>query len=196
MKQQINLYQPIFRKQRKVFSAYTMLLVSLFFIFIFAAITGYELYRLEPLQQQLAMLDEDISMLEVQLKKEQGKKQSDAKTRLLKNEVARLSRELEEREKIRRALQDHEIGNSKGFSSYLEALARQHVNGTWLTRVVIENGGTGLGLEGRTLSSELVPVYIQRLSNEQAMTGTSFNVMELRRPEKETEQIAFRVSTN
>ncbi|HSR62366.1 MAG TPA: PilN domain-containing protein [Gammaproteobacteria bacterium] len=196
MNQQINLYQPIFRKQKKIFSAYTMLQTCLFFIFVFAAITAYEMYHLKPMQEQLAKIDQDLAHLEAQLEKEKAKKQTDAKTRLLKNEIARLTRELEEREKIKRALRDDEIGNSKGFSPYLEALARQHVNGTWLTRIVINNGGAGLGLEGRTLSSDLVPVYIQRLSNEKVMTGASFNVMELQRPEKETAQIAFRVSSN
>jgi len=196
MNQQINLYQPIFRKQKKVFSAYTMLQISLFFIFVFAAITAYEMYHLKPMQEQLAKLDVDIAELETRLQKVKTKKQTDAKTKLLKSEIARLTKELEEREQIQQALQDDAIGNSKGFSPYLEALARQHVNGTWLTRVVIKNGGAGLGLEGRTLSSELVPIYIQNLSKEEAMSGASFNVMELKRPEKETAQIAFRVSTD
>jgi hypothetical protein len=42
-----------------------------------------------------------------------------------------------------------------------------------------------------------VPVYIQQLSNEQALSGASFNFMELKRSgDIETpNQIAFKVST-
>jgi hypothetical protein len=52
-------------------------------------------------------------------------------------------------------------------------------------------------LQGNTLASELVPVYIQQLANEKALSGTSFNFMELKRSGdiEKLNQIAFTVST-
>ncbi|MBM2830835.1 MAG: biosis protein MshI [Gammaproteobacteria bacterium] len=99
--------------------------------------------------------------------------------------------------RVQLILTNHEFGNATGFSSYLEAFARQHVDGTWLTRVSITGGGTVLGLEGKTLSSELVPIYIQQLAEEKTLSGSSFNVMELHRSkEEEAHQLVFKISTN
>lgn len=216
MNQQINLYQPMFRKQKKVFSAVTMIQVISFFVFVFGALYGYELYRMEPFKQQALQLDKNTAELNAQLAKLTNLQPMKAKSDLLEKEIARLTNELEESKHVQRVLSEHEFGNATGFSSYLEALARQHVDGTWLTRVSIAGGGTSLGLEGKTLSSELVPIYIQQLSTEKALSGSSFNVMELYRPadkdkgkvgkdksksenenvSNETQQLVFKISTN
>lgn len=198
MKQQINLYQPMFRKQKKVFSAATMLQICLFFIIVFAGLYGYEMYRLGPFKEQLSKVNNDLQRLSEQmqnLNKQQTKK---AKSALLQKEIARVSNELKQRRHIQQILETHEFGNDKGFSSYMEALARQHVDGSWLTRIVISQGGASVKLQGKTLSSEFVPIYLQQLSKEQVLAGISFNVMELKRPEKgeNNDQILFNVSTN
>ena len=88
------------------------------------------------------------------------------------------------------------INASRGKVVDLEALARQHVAGTWLTKIRIGDGGASVGLEGKTFSSELVPVYIQQLANEKTLAGTAFNVMELHRSEGVEDQLNFKISTN
>jgi pimeloyl-ACP methyl ester carboxylesterase len=82
----------------------------------------------------------------------------------------------------------------------LEALARQHVEGTWLTRIDISGGGTALRLDGRTLASALVPRYVQRLSEEEVMADIAFNYLELQRPPQGSEaprrrEMMFRMSS-
>jgi Tfp pilus assembly protein PilN len=198
MIQQINLYQPMFRKQKKVFSAVTMLQICLFFIVVFAGLYAYELYRVEPFRAQVKRLDNDLRQLTSQIENLKKQQPAKAKNELLQKEIARVSKELEQRKRIQQILGTRQFGNDKGFSAYLEALARQHVNGAWLTRVSIRNGGVSLGLEGKTLASEYVPVYLQKLSMEQALAGSSFNSMELQRPKEaeETGQIIFKLSTN
>jgi len=198
MIQQINLYQPMFRKQKKVFSAVTMLQICLFFIVVFAGLYAYELYRVEPFRAQVKRLDNDLRQLTSQIENLKKQQPAKAKNELLQKEIARVSKELEQRKRIQQILGTRQFGNDKGFSPYLEALARQHVNGAWLTRISIKNGGALLSLEGKTLASEYVPVYLQKLAMEQTLAGSSFNSMELQRP-KEVEdmgQILFKLSTN
>lgn len=197
MHQQINLYQPMFREQKVVFSALTMLQVGVFFLVVFAALYAYEANSLKPYEQQLAAMDKELAQLNIQVEA-LGSVKKKSKSKLLEREIAKLSKELEQRERIANILGSRTFGNSEGFSSYLEAFARGHVEGTWLTSVNIKQGGAALGLKGKTLSSELVPVYIQKLAEEKSLDGSAFNVMELARVETEEgdSELDFSISTN
>ncbi|OGT64001.1 MAG: hypothetical protein A2W69_04805 [Gammaproteobacteria bacterium RIFCSPLOWO2_02_47_7] len=197
MNQQINLYQPMFRKQKKIFSAATMLQICLFFIFVFAGLYAYELYRMTPINEQVTNLKGELQELTAQLNKLKKQQPARAKSVLLDKEIARVTRELEQIRHIQQILSGKALGNTSGFSGHLEAFARQRVEGAWLTRFAITGGGTALVLQGNTLASELVPVYIQQLANEKALSGTSFNFMELKRSGdiEKLNQIAFTVST-
>jgi len=196
MMQQINLYQPMFRKQKKVFSAVAMLQVFLFFVVVFAGIYFFAIQQLQPFRQQVERLNKDIAQLTAHIGTLEQQQKKKVKSKLLEKEVERLTKELEKRERIQNLLSSHSFGNTNGFSSHLVALARQHVNGAWLTRISIKAGGKALGLEGKTLSPELVPTYIQQLANEKVLAGVAFNNMELNRSEKELDQLNFKVSTN
>lgn len=196
MNQQINLYQPMFRKQKVIFSAITMLQVGLFFLVVFSSLYLYQKTSLNPYEQQLVKIDKELVQLESQLASLNSPQKN--KSKLLENELAKLTKELEQRERIYNVLSSRTFGNSSGFSPYLEAFAKGHVQGTWLTSVNIKQGGASLGLKGKTLSSELVPVYIQRLAAEESLHGSSFNVMELARVENNDGEsgLKFSISTN
>lgn len=198
MNQQINLYQPMFRKQKIVFSAMTMLQVGIFFLLVFSSLYAYQKMQLKPYQKQLANIDTELAQLGKQVAAMEASQKSQSKSKLLENEIVKLSNELEQRERISKVLSNKSFGNSSGFSSYLEAFARGHVQGTWLTNVNIRQGGSYLGLKGKTLSSELVPVYLQKLAEEKSLQGSSFNVMELSLIELEEggSEISFLLSTN
>jgi len=197
MNQQINLYQPMFRKQHVVFSAMTMLQVGIFFLIIFSSLYFYQSKNLKSYRNQLVTIDKELVQLSSQVMAlDSSKKKS--KSKLIENEIAKLTKELEQRERIFNVLSSRSFGNSSGFSSYLEAFAKGHVEGTWLTNVNIDQGGASLGLKGKTLSSELVPVYIQKLAEEESLQGSSFNVMEIARLETDEgdSEIDFLLSTN
>ncbi len=198
MNQQINLYQPMFRKQKVVFSAMTMLQVGFFFMLIFSGLYAYQLSKLKPYKMQLLTIETELIQLNKQLTVLESSHKKKNKSKLLENEITKLSKELEQRERVYNVLSSRSFGNSSGFSSYLESFARGHVEGTWLTDVNISQGGAALGLKGKTLSSELVPVYIQNLAKEKSLNGSFFNVMELARIEKEgsESEISFLISTN
>lgn len=187
----------MFREQKVVFSAMTMLQIGIFFLFVFAAMYGYEANRLKPYEKQLASMDKELEQLNMQVEAlGSGKKRN--KSKLLEREIAKLTKQLEQRERIENILSSRSFGNSQGFSSYLESFARGHVEGTWLTSVNIKQGGAALGLKGKTLSSELVPVYIQKLAEEESLNGSAFNTMELARVETEAgeSELNFSISTN
>jgi hypothetical protein len=197
MNQQINLYQPMFRKQKVILSSMTILQVGVFFLVVFAGLYAYQGSKLKPYKSQLASIDKELVQLSSQVAALSGS-QKQSKSKLLENEIAKLTKELEQRERISKVLSSSSFGNSSGFSSYLEAFAKGHVQGTWLTSVNIKQGGASLGLKGKTLSSELVPVYLQNLAEEESLNGSSFNVMELARVDTEQgeTELNFSISTN
>jgi hypothetical protein len=198
MMQQINLYQHMFRKQTVIFSAATMLQMGIFFLLVFSSLYAYQITKIKPYKTQITNIDAELIQLGSQLAALELSQKSKGKSKLLESEIEKLSKELEQRERISRILSSRSFGNSSGFSSYLESFARGHVEGTWLTDVNISQGGTLLGLQGKSLSSELVPVYIQKLAEEKSLQGSSFNVMELARVEKEEgdSELSFSISTN
>jgi hypothetical protein len=195
MNQQINLYQPIFRKQKKIFSAVTMAQIVALTVVILGAVYAYNLWSLKPVQREMARMDIELERLRVELAKQQAKLAANTKSQLLEDEIKNISRELEQKRKIEQILSGGSFGNRDGFSGYFEGLARQHVSGLWLTNVILLNGGTQLVLKGKTNNAELIPIYIQKLANEKAFAGLSFNVLEMTRSEEDTEIIVFNIAT-
>jgi len=196
LNQQINLYQPIFRRQKKVFSAVAMLQICALFLVVFAGLYFYGQTKLQPLQEQLRKLNTDMAQLNAQMVRLETRQTSETGSKLLENEVARLTNELAKRREIQQLLSSRSLGNTAGLSDYLEAFARQHVQGLWLTRISVANGGKNLALQGKTLSSELVPAYLNKLADESVLNGMSINVMELVRPVEPANALEFRISTN
>lgn len=72
------------------------------------------------------------------------------------------------------------IDNEGGFAARLEALARQSVDGLWLTGMVLRQDD--VVLKGRALQPQLIPVYVQRLDREPSLQGRAFRALEVVRP--------------
>lgn len=195
MMQQINLYQPMFRQQKKIFSAVTMLQIIAIFVVVLTAIYAYSSSRLRPFQAELANQNNEFNRLTKQVEIYRNKFPARERSKVLADEIARLSRELEHRRKIQAVLESGSFGNTRGFSDYFEALARGYTNGAWLTTISIANGGSEVTLAGKTVNPELVPVYIKKLSDSQVFKKKSFNELDLSRSDKDPHLIDFRIST-
>ena len=195
MNQQINLYQPMFRKQEKVFSAIAMTQIVGLLIVVLGGIYAYNLWSLRPFEQELANVNVEKDKLQQELAKLEAKSQTNIKSQLMEDEIKLISRELEQKRRVEQILSAGSFGNRNGFSGYFEGLARQHVSGLWLTNVTLHNGGTQLILKGKTNNAELIPIYIQKLANEKAFAGLSFNVLEMTRAENDTGIIVFNIAT-
>lgn len=182
MSQQINLYQPIFRNTRKVFSARTGLAIHAVLILALAAIHGYGRWQVAALDARVTQLagmrDGGVARLEQLRARFPPREESP----LLKRELARRGAELERARELAGTLAGETFGNTTGLSPYLAGLARRHVDGTWLTRIDIAHGGHAIGVAGRALRPELVPIYLRRLSAEPVFAGKTFSQLRLAQP--------------
>lgn len=191
VQQQINLYQPIFRKQEKVFSARTMFFVFIATIVFFAAIYGYARWNVHSLfveSEQLALQHSSAIKKLDDLSRRYPVKQ---KSRQVETELEGLQKERKAKQFLVKTLASRNIGNDEGFSSYFEGLARQRPQGMWLQRFELEKGGEIIGIQGSSLHAELVPEFLQRLSEESSFDGSSFRIFQIQRDEKNAAAVNF-----
>lgn len=178
MTQQVNLLAPMFRKRRALLSARLSLLAL---VAVSAALgagaavgswrtarLASEQVRLEQRRDQAAQRIEELGRLLAARAESTG----DA-------ELARLSAERDRKAQALALLARHDPGSARGFSPQFTGLARQHVDGLWLTRV--ELGAGQMALTGMALDEALVPRYLKRLGSEPVFAGTAFEHAKLER---------------
>ena len=194
MTQQVNLYQPIFRKQRKVFSAVTIAQAAAVFIVGLLLIYGYGRWQLAALGADIDALElqRNAAMLQLQVLSAQARPASRA--RLIDDKLREAEIEARQKERLLRAFETGRIGNVSGFSAHFTALARQQLDGLWLERVEIRDDG--IVLAGAAELGELVPRYLQRLGAETAFAGTEFARLQLARGDERLAPVEFEVSTS
>jgi hypothetical protein len=175
--QQINLFNPVFLQQKKIFSARTMGAALLVLFVGVAALQVYGKMRLQALQKQA-----DAGA--AQLAQKQARLTSVAAEFVPRQKSAAVEAELAEAEGQLAALRDvsgvlarGELGNTQGYAEYFRALARQHVDGLWLTGVHI--AGVDIAVRGRALDPQRVPGYLNRLTTEPVMRGKAFGSLSI-----------------
>jgi Tfp pilus assembly protein PilN len=179
MSQQINLFDARFRRQRRHFSAATMLVALVAVALLSFAVEELYASKNRALQATLARADQRATELREQTVRF-AKDSSDqgGRSDALGEEIARVEEQLRVRRALLAGMQSGVGGNVEGFSPYLSALARQTTQGLWLTGVEIGPQSGDLVLKGRALDSGLVPAYIRQLNEEQLFKGRT--VTELR----------------
>jgi len=193
MKQQVNLYQPRVRKPGPLLSSTrAVVLVAGLAVLLGAwfAVRYVQLRGLESRLQSVEMQRQAESRRVADYRRRYPPKHKSAQ---LQNKLATRERVLHTRQRVLAMLESGEVGNTQGFSAYLAALARQRVEGTWLTGFTLANGGRAVSLSGSTVEPDLVPAYIRNLTLEDVFRGLSFEQMELRRADEAPRRIDFRL---
>lgn len=196
MKQQINLYQPIFRKQRRVFSAHTMLQICGITVLGLAMIYGYGRFQVARMTQEVGRVQSMQQQKTERLVALNREFPPRVRSRRLEAEVAQLQAEAHTKRQVLALLSSRRFGNTSGFSAHLEGLARREPHGVWLTGIAVAQGGTNLELTGSTLEPALVPRFLGRLADEPAFHGRSFRIFRMSRPEKTPGWIDFTIQTD
>lgn len=183
MSQQINLFNPIFLKQKKFFSA--LALAQIFGMVLFGAVllALYATYQAAELKRNAELVTAQLRIAEAQVTRVRAEAVAPVRDKALEEKLARLEAEIKGRQQIVEILQKSDFGNTKGYSAYLVAFARQIPTGVWLTGFDIHAGGSEIGLQGRTLKPEGVPQYVNQLKLESVMQGKSFATLEMQLPQ-------------
>jgi len=195
MRQEINLYQEGLEGARDPAPAGRLLVLLASLAVLLALGWAFQWWRVQDLGAQREALAAVKAEREAGIAELERRFPKPQKSRLLEQEVERLAAELERKRRLADAIAGGELGDRRGFARYLEGLARQHVEGTWLTEVRIADGGRALALGGRALAAPLVPAYVQRLAGEEVFAGRAFSNLLIRRGEREAAEVVFSLRT-
>lgn len=184
MSQQINLFNPIFLKQKKYFSAVAMAQALGLILLGALLLSLYSRYQFSGISKAATKTATQLTLAQAQLDKVTTEYAPRQKSQSLEANVKRTQAEVQSLQQVFAALQKGEIGNRDGYSAYMRAFAHQIGDGVWLTGFTIVGAGTEMGLQGRALRPELVPAYINRLKQEPVIQGKTFSTLEIQLPQE------------
>lgn len=180
MSQQINLFNPIFLKQKKYFSAVTMAQALGLVLVGSLMVSAYANYQLSLLKNDAQAAKAQLAQVQGQLNKVNAAYAPRQKSKAIDDELRKTESDIASLQQVFDVLQKGEFGNTKGYAEYLRAFSRQIVNGVWLTGFNLVGAGSEIALQGRALQPDLVPAYISRLRREPVLQGTSFAALDMK----------------
>lgn len=183
MSQQINLFNPIFLKQKKIFAALPMAEALGVIVAGALLLTWYASYRVTQLEQEASAGKAMLAAREQKLVKANAQFAPRAPDPRLDKELSEAEAELQALHDVSSVLRGGALGNTAGYAEYFRAFARQNINGLWLTGVTIDGAGNDIGVQGRAMQATLIPSYIARLTAERVMHGKTFASLDIARPE-------------
>lgn len=185
MSQQINLYNPVFLKRKKYFSANAMLQALLMVAAGSALFYAYAAYQVGLLAKQSEEAGNRHTTEQLKLARYAAEFSPQQASLSLEEELRKEEARAAAQRALIETMKGGAIGNTAGYSEYMRAFARQAVGGLWLTGFDIAEDGARIGMSGAVLSPELLPAYIQRLSGETVMRGKIFASLQMRQPKAE-----------
>lgn len=185
MSQQINLFNPIFLQQQKLFPAVTMaqgLGVISLAVLAFAA---YSTHRSTQVTDEARVAAAQLQTAQNDLVKMVDQTRPIALNKTIEGDIRRAESRLRASQQILGFVQNGDFKGGKAYSSFLRAFANKAMPGVWLTGFSLGDGGNEIEIFGRALQPALIPVYIKSLKSEGAFAGKSFGSMALRAPSAE-----------
>lgn len=180
MSQYINLFGPAFRKPRLLLSLNRAAALAALAAVVMIGLQFYHQHQLAGLQTELVSAQGLLKAQSAYTDRLKGEGAQKGNTGLA-TEVQRLEMELKSARDAMAVLEGGALGNRNGFAGYLQAFSRQALNGLWLTGFTV--GGAGeVAIQGRVISADLLPEYIQKMNREPALKGREFSALEMRRP--------------
>jgi cell division protein FtsL len=179
MSQQINLFNPAFQPQKKIFSADAMAAAFGTLVLILAGTGVYAKVRVMGLEKQVAEGEQKVQAAQKRLEAAAAEFAPRTKDSRLEAELAEAQLEHDALQRVADVIRRGDLGNTEGYAEYFRALARQSVDGLWLTGVTITGAGTEIAVRGRALDPALVPGYLARLRNERVLQGKPVGGMQI-----------------
>jgi cell division protein FtsB len=174
MSQQINLINPTLIKQKdlltrpRIIMAYGLLLL---FVLAFAAYTWHQVTDLLATKSQLAVALEKRQAELAQLTTARAPR---APNQALVAQLALLESKQNVQTQLLEMMNRGQVSQEKSLASYMRGLAKQTMDGLWLTGFSIDQANHSVTLRGRTLNADALPDYMHQLGQEPVFSGQLF----------------------
>ncbi len=190
MSQQINLFNPIFLRQRKYFSVTAMLQALVLIALGSGLFYVYAAYQVKMLTRQSEETSKRYTAEQLRLSRYSAEFSPQLSRQLLEEQLKNSEAKAAAQHELIKTVKSGALGNTTGYSEYLRAFARQSVHGLWLTGFNITGDAASMEIKGAVLFPELVPAYIQKLGQEKVMRGKIFASLQMQQPKVETGKAA------
>ena len=192
MSQQINLFNPVFLKQKKYFSVVAMSQALGLVILGSALFYGYAVYQVQQLGKQSADTAKRYTSEQAKLARYTAEFSPQQSSQVLEEELKKVEAQAVAQQELVETLKTGAIGNASGYSEYLRAFARQSLHGLWLTGFSITGDAVQMSLSGAALNPDLVPTYVQRLNREKIMRGKAFAALQMQQAKVDKDKLTSR----
>ena len=189
MYQQINLYQPVFRQQSKVFSAITLLSMLAVVAVFLLGLCVHSSWTLGGLNNTAASLDIQYQQLNAQFAEIETKRKS-ATQSPLESEIFQLQHRIDGHQELLGKFDRVAIRTSPGFGKFFEALTLQNLPGLWITGLRLTDDGL-TEVRGTTLNPSLVPRYLQEMPDSPRFKSLQSGSVHLARDDTGSTEIDF-----
>lgn len=182
MSQQINLFNPVFLKQRKVFTTLAMAQALGVLVLGIVVLAWYGQLSVGELRYQAGQSAKQLELRQARLKAVTAEYAPRARDASLEAQIADLEIQVSALREVGSKIRAGAFGSTEGYGSYFLAFARQDTPGLWLTGLTIDGAGIDITIEGRALDAAIVPGYISALSAERVLKGKTFGSLRITAP--------------
>ncbi len=173
LEQQINFYRPEFGNPRSLFDLPGLLQLTAIIAGGMLLLYGWSLWQSHLLEQERVQMQSWLDERRQQLTAASGADQNGDRQRLLR-EFQQLERQRLQNGQTIRLLRQASQEHRYGIADFMESLSRKVPRGLWLTRFSIDGERNAILIHGQASKPELVPHFIERLSEEETLKGVHF----------------------
>jgi hypothetical protein len=184
MQQQINFYRSDFRPKKKQLGSGVLLAGCGVMIALMIAAFGYVTYELAAVKVELNTVNGQEQAAIQRLENFSADGGGSGGDQSWEKQLEDAKRSLREQQIVLTMVRDSAWGDIDGFSRHLRSLARQNIDGLWLSYIRLSALGDNTQLEGQALRAALVPAYLQSLSLEDPFSEQRFNQFQIDRPDE------------
>jgi Tfp pilus assembly protein PilN len=181
MGQQVNLYQPILGAEKRLFSARAIGAALTILIVCMGGLTAFGFWRTHRIERSVDQLERQEAANLALIERSSTALRPRLTLPQLDAEARSLSADIDARERALEIIRLGSVAPATGFAARLEALARGHLDGIWLSTIIVGSGEGRLAMRGATTDPDLLPAYLAALAQEPALDGVRFDKLAMRR---------------
>ena len=187
LEQQVNLFQPIFRAERKLFSTTFMAVFLAVAVAVLAILWAFAWRQIVALEREVAAVEASREERSEALRRAGAGLASDPAS--VAARARQLAADIERAERTLALMRNGAAGSTTGFAARLRALARPEVPGLWLTRIALS--GHDAAFAGIARDPASIPRYLQALAEDPAYRSLRVDTFRADQEREDASGIAF-----
>ena len=142
---------------------------------LLAAASGVQLVRTAQAGAMLTDTQRALASLHGNNEVTKHQRDHDPMVQALRNEIDALTQAQQSNGRLLALIGGQSTTNAGGFATYFEALARNHLEGVWLSKVAIDGNTGSIDLAGQATEPNAVPTWLNQLRDSSVFAKSVFS---------------------